>query len=286
MNEGEIPLADLARIADETQQLVHRLGRSLAGQSGPGRSATFVEEATKLTFVGIQRGSTLLQIAGPVVDPELFTDDSVPPPIGVQAVELVVDGLQALDANQALPPAFDDPSTGTLRSWLGALASVSESVVVSGASPGRSRTCRIDPRATGERVPVGEPTLPLPRDVTVEGVLYAVNLHTGRYHIEDDAGNKISLVLDAVNPDDIGPLVNRRVRAEGLATRDATRRIQLVTANSIALAPDDPTGIETPQGSLTLGELLSGVEPIGSTDELVIELGAEEAAAFLAALDE
>lgn len=51
---GEIALSDLASIAATLQLLATRIGRQLVGQTGPGRTVSGAERATRLTLTGIR----------------------------------------------------------------------------------------------------------------------------------------------------------------------------------------------------------------------------------------
>jgi len=104
--DGEIPLADLGRIATETQALVLRLARSLTERSGPGRTPDEIDELTRLVAVGIRSGSSILEIAGPEMEEELPLDVTAPN-VGVQALLALADGLEAASAGRPLPVAFE-----------------------------------------------------------------------------------------------------------------------------------------------------------------------------------
>lgn len=123
---------------------------------------------------------------------------------------------------------------------------------------------------------------------TVEGVLYDVNLHTGRYVIEDDMGHAIALETSIFTRDHIAPLLGRRVRAEGTPRPDESGRLQAIEVTALTRAPDveglDP---ERFWRNVELDELLAGAEPLESLDELRIHgLTAEEGDAFLRAIRE
>jgi hypothetical protein len=289
VRDGEVALGDLARIAGETQQLVRRLGRSIAGQSGPGRTSSAVEAGTDLVLVGIRSGSTVLEIAGPEVHPELFSDTEVPPSVGVQAIELVVDGIEALHSHGALPGAFDSPSTDALASWLAALDAVAEEVVVGAGAPGRAtRQQSMHPGALRSALPTS-PAAPSDavESITVEGVLYKLNLRTHRYGIEDDLGNSIEIVTSDEDDAAVGALVNHRAQARGTPRRDAAGRLESVIDASLTPAPNG--GIDRAEfwRPHELDGLLEGKRPIVSIDELAIEgLDDAEIDAFLAAIDE
>src|SRR5215217_6519323 len=76
--DGEIPLQDLAQIARETQQTVRRLGRALVARPGPGRATSAIEQATELSLVGLAKGSTILEIAGPDISADELALQDMP----------------------------------------------------------------------------------------------------------------------------------------------------------------------------------------------------------------
>lgn len=136
------------------------------------------------------------------------------------------------------------------------------------------------------------PTAPASRpdatsEITVEGVLYKLNLRTHRYGLEDDAGNSIEIVTRDADDEEIGALVNQRARATGMPNRDSGGRLDSVIDASLDPAPD--LGLDRGEfwRSYDLEDLVKGKRPIESIDELVIEgLDGEESAAFLDAINE
>jgi hypothetical protein len=284
--DGEIPLAGLARIADETQQLVRRLARSLTDRGGPGRTPTSIEEATSLFLVGIHQGSTTLDIAGPRVQQlplELFDD------IGIEAIATMLDGLEALAADDQLPAAFDELSARSLDRWLESVGMAAAEVEISAElGSGARRVVRVEPNAARAVLSHrSSPERPAPSLRSVEGRLYAVNLETGRYAIRDDAGHSISLTGEGYPSDLVERLVGQRVQAQGTARFDDAGRLQLDLAE---LRPAPPLeGVDSEQffRNVELDELLRGKAPLESLDALVIEgLTDDEIEAFLAAGDD
>jgi len=112
----------------------------------------------------------------------------------------------------------------------------------------------------------------LRRPVEVEGTLYALNLHTGRYVIQDDAGTSVAVHAKGVTPGQVASLLGHRVSVSGTGRFDPSGRVKDIEVESIGPAAEikgfDPDAFEH---EVELDELLRGVSPIGSVDELVIE---------------
>ncbi|MGH8900917.1 MAG: hypothetical protein ACRDYA_04355 [Egibacteraceae bacterium] len=286
--DGEIPLVALARIADETQQLVRRLARSLTDRGGPGRTPTSIEEATSLWLVGIHQGSTTLDIAGPRVQQlplELFED------IGSEAIGTMLDGLEALATENQLPAAFDERSVQSLDGWLESVGTAAAEVELSAELGSRQRrVVRVEPnaaRAVLSHRSSPERERPAPSPQSVEGRLYAVNLETGRYAIRDDAGYSISLTGEGYPSDLVEGLVGQRVRAQGTAHFDDSRRLQLDLEDLRPVPPLEGVDSEKFFRNVELDELLRGKTPLEPQGDLVIEgLTDDEIEAFLAAGDD
>ncbi len=285
---GEIPLANLAAIAEHSQQLATRLARAEEGRGGPGRSPNRLAEGVRLMFLGIEPGSTQLLIAGPPRDPQLDLG-----PLSEEAIERtfgrLVDGLDAAATGAELPEGYDDLSRRALVDWLETLAAAGPELEAEGRVGGRSpRTVRLQPATARERLrDVPEPPAQ-PAAIIVEGVLYAVDLRNGRYRIEDDIGTSIVLVTSLFTTEQIAPLLGQRVATTGRPEYDESGKIREIDATTIAPAEDIP-GLDTSRfwRRVELDELLRGAEPLRSMDELAIpDLTEEEIDAFVQSLHE
>jgi hypothetical protein len=286
--DGEIPLANLALIADCAQRLATRLVRAEEGRGGPGRSPNRLAEGVRLMFVGIEPGTTQLLIAGPSGEPTLDLGH-----LGEEAIERafgqIVDGLDAAASGHPLPDGYDDLSRRGLVDWIDALAQAAPEVEVEGRVGARQpKTVRMRPRdamASLQGAPMPPPTSPT---ITVEGVLYAVNLHTGRYRIEDDMGSSIDLVASMFTSQQVAPLLGERVAAGGTAKYDDAGRIKELHATTLTAAAEIE-GIDAAhfERAIELDELLADAEPLISIDELAIpDLTEEEIGAFVRSLGE
>lgn len=284
---GEISLSDLGAVAERGQRLATRLARAEEGRGGPGRSPGRLTEGVRLMFTGIEPGSTQLLIAGPPREPQLDLG-----PMGEETVERVflqlTQGLNAAASGRDLPNGYDDLSRRALAEWLDALAETAPEVEIVCRVGGRDPlTVRFYPAAA--RASVQEPpSSHAPPAISVEGVLYAVNLHTGRYRIEDDMGSIIDLVASLFTNEQIAPLLGERVAASGSAVYDDAGRIKEVDATTITPAPGidglDPSRFWR---AVEIEELLKDSSPVTSWDELLIPgLSVDEGDAFLRALSE
>jgi hypothetical protein len=286
--DGEIALAALALIADRAQQLATRLARAEEDRGGPGRSPSRLAEGVRLMFVGIEPGSTQLLIAGPPRDPQLELG-----PLGEEVIERaflqLVDGLAAAASGAALPGGYDDLSRRGLAEWLDALAEAAPEVEVEGRIGARQpRTVRMRPADASSSLKEPPMAPSPPPAISVEGVLYAVNLHTGRYRLEDDMGTSIDLVTSLFTVEQVRPLLGQRVAASGTAKYDDAGKIKEIAATTISPAADIP-GLDRARfwRNVELDELLRDARPLESIDDLAIPgLTEEEGDAFLRALRE
>jgi hypothetical protein len=121
-----------------------------------------------------------------------------------------------------------------------------------------------------------------------EGTLYAVNLHTGRYTLEDDTGHSFPCIAEDADPALVGELLGKRVRAAGEVTRDVAGRVKALAAARLSAATPVP-GLDREAfwRRTSREELLRNAKPLESLDELIIDgLTEEEEEAFLEALRE
>jgi hypothetical protein len=288
---GEIPLAELARIATETQMLVRRLARSLDERGGPGRTPAAIEQATELMLVDVRPGSTTLEVVGPVQEPQLDLGFDVPEDIGTRALDSFLSGLEAIAQHEPLPDAFDDISARGLEDWLAAMAGSTSDLKVEasvGARP--SRSIYLAPAAA--RVEVGRRRAarnsPIAPVRSAEGRLYAVDLDSGRYRIRDDAGNSISMATAGLSREDVVPLLGQRVRAEGTPRFDEQGRLSSLDVSGLSLARD-VEGLDTASffAGIELDRLVGDTRPLESMSELTIpDLTATDVADLLAAMRE
>src|SRR6266536_2728775 len=282
--EGEIPLRDLAEIARHTQLVVRRLGSALVARPGPGRPTSAIEQATELLLVGLTKGSTVLEIAGADPHADALELEDMPGDLGERALQLFVEGVTALSEERPdMPFGFDESAKKTVGDWLRRIRKF-EQVGVSLRAGAYSIGAEIQPNAARRRLETVQvqPHAPFvtATQQAVEGVLYALNIHTGTYAIQDDSGQRLRLAV----PDDIraeaAMLITRRVRAVGNAEMDERGRLKSFAVSSLRYAPS-LEGLE--QGAFfERHELPASSVPIDDLGEWVIEgLTQEEADDFL-----
>lgn len=286
--DGEIPLDRLSAVARGAQLLVTRLARAGEGRGGVGRSPRKLSEDIRLMFVGIEPGSTQLLIAAPPREPQLDLGPAFEQMVE-QALAALADGVDAAANGEALPEAFDDLSRRALGEWLDAIAQASGETEMESRIGGRPpKTVRFRPSqavASVQGATADRQSLP---PVEVEGVLYAVNLHTGRYVIEDDMGSSINLLTSMFTGEQVAPLLGRRVKAGGNPEYDDGGRLKEIDVLSLTPAPSlEGFDSDRFRRGVELEELLEGVEPIQSVDDLAIDdLTEAEIDAFVRSLAE
>jgi len=223
---GEIELRDLANVSAKLQELATRVGRWVAGIDRTGRSTADVEDAVGLRLTEIRTGSTVLALArGPVASP-LFDA-----PLEEQFDTRMWQTLNAIgnDAPEDETPARVRESALGL---LDALDHAAGRVVVSRSDGARFTFRPVDRDRqvwATVRKSVDE------QEVTLSGVVKAVDLDSRRFRLQDDVGNRIP--LEGIDDVQVArELLDRRADAVGLPVRDARGRIQSLQVSSIDLS--------------------------------------------------
>lgn len=243
--EGEIRLEDLTKIAEATQSVVRRIARSMVGQNRSGKASQPVSDATTLSLVGLRKGSTILEIAGPpLMDEQTAFEFDLPTDLSELSLKLLSEGVCALASDDdvpELPAGFDSSLVHDFDDWLRSLRKF-DSVVVESAIGGKDLQARIVPRTARKRLEEAapQPALPFvsPTEQALRGKLYALNLNTGTFSIEDDAGHKIRLRVPTEVRQTAALLVTHYVKAIGKPTLDELGRLRSFTVTSLELAPD------------------------------------------------
>lgn len=243
--EGEIPLAELVRIAGATQTFVRQITGNLVGQRRPGAAAKAVAGASQLSLVGLKAGSTILEIAGAPQNADYLEYD-VPTDLTDITFNLLIDGVSALaskDSQDApeMPVGYDNRLVEDLDAWLKSMRHY-ELVAFESRVSGKVTNAITSPNVARTRLKdvAPQPLLPFVSSSQQElsGRLYALNLNTGSFHVEDDGGHKIRTVLRTDVRDAASTLVNRRVRAVGKPELDDVGRIRAFRVEEIGPAPD------------------------------------------------
>jgi hypothetical protein len=270
---GEPPLGDLARLGEDTQAVARCFGRMVAGRPGLTRLSAAVPSATQLKLVGLEAvgDATVLDLAGVDAPAGGLLGDALPLDLGARALFAFVDSLTALTEELPdLPDGFDDETRYGLDIWLRRVRRFGR-VVVSVSFGATARGCELEPVAARERlalldVPPHESLVPATRHA-IEGVLYALNLHTGTYAVEDDHGQRIRLTVPAELRAASASLISSRIRAEGEATIDDQGRLHLLSVAGLAPARtfEQPGLVGLPNGPAAATGVIAG----GADDDAV-----------------
>lgn len=274
---GAISLGDLSGIAKHTQDVVRSLTRSLGGEKGPGRSSSFVARASELVATTVRSGSPVLEIVAPAWSDELdIPTDDVGFDVGVQAIDLVTEAIQAVGSAQPLSDRFTDQARDHLRALLAAASRFDR---LDWDVTHHGQTKQVSVRPDGATVPPLVPQSVEPETVVVIGELYALNSHRGTYTVEDDLGYSIRchVTPESELASDLNRLVGGRVGITGLATRDRSGRVSSVVGSRVESVSQQ--GDE--YWSFDAAAALRPAQPIDDLDSLAIPgLTEEEAAAF------
>lgn len=291
LKDGEIRLDDVAHVAGATQKLVTRLGRGLTGHRGPGRPPKSVAAATRLYLVGLGRGSTVLEIVGSEPDSDLLDADHMPADLGELVLGLVADGILALASSQqqgVLPVGFDAAAVDDLDAWLRRLRGYRHvSLDVRLRATRRHAGFSPTPALTRLRELRPQPALPYVSSThqALEGHLYALNLRTGSFHIEDDARHSVRLSVPADLRSHAAGMVESRVRAIGTPQVDESGRLVGFDVADFFSAPEfEPSAQESFFERHTLATSTRQEDAIEAG--VVQDLSDEEVSSFIAALAE
>lgn len=277
---GEILLSELAKVAQQTQRVISRLAQGLIDDLTPASLRHEVVNATKLSLVGLGPGSTVLDIAGPVPDTDTLTAEGMPEELRDMAMAAFVESLGTLSQEHPiLPLGVDDAGVQAIDDWLRSLRDYERITIVAEVS-GAPRQAEITPRLARRQLRSAEtqPSLPyISADHQIlTGRLYALNLRTGKFSIEDGTGHTIRLSVPADMRDEAAQLVNRRVRAIGTALLDSTGHlISFEVAAFIELPALGDQGaffeyhrLEEPPRPISQEDLTQGVISDLSEDEI------------------
>lgn len=287
--DGEVPLSELARVAEQTQRVVTRLARGLVEDRGLGRASQSLIDATRLSLVGLKSGSTVLQIAGPRQPIEALAVEGMPSDLSEMAIEALVGSLECLVEDQPfLPFGVDSKSARDIDDWLRALRGYERVILETNIDNGTLRA-DVQPVAARKHLRKAEtqPSIPYVSadHQALTGRLYALNLRTGSFSIEDDAGHSIRLSVPEDMRSEAAQLADRRVRAVGNASLDDRHRLVTFDVTAFSELPSvvdqaaffERHDLAPPPRAIANAELAQGVIP---------ELSDDEIDAFVAALRE
>ncbi len=274
---GAIPLADLARLAEHLQELTHRLARSLQERDGPGRSPLSLHLLSDLVAVGIRSGSAVLEVEAPAWSDELAFAD-LAPDAGVQALSLVLAGLETSATQSPLPSAYTEPARESLRKFVASAQSY-DRMSLSFSHHNEDKKVSVQPAV------VRFPTLaeePSQEEGQIEGELYALNSHSGLYQVEDNTSHTVKCHADPQSSmaRDLEDAIRRTVRLSGLITRDPGGRIRDIEIKLVEAVEATAVGWE-----FDLGSAIDEAAPIDPSEFIIPDLTEEEAQAFLDAIE-
>ena len=279
--DGEIPLGQLAKLASHAEQLALRTARALVDAAGPGRSRRYVEDSARLSLTGIATGSTILELAGPPRQESLPLDDEL-----ADLSDRVFDSIGASFDRLARghAPEMSGPALDSLDGLLGAAAlndaELEVTTTVAGRAPRRARLIPVDARAIVESALAARQPDVSPR--VVSGELYKVDIHSGRFRIEDDLGGSIELIV-ADDPAAVAGLIGSRVDARGDAEYDAKGRI-LRVGGAVVTASVPLVDARSFWEPIDIDALLANAKPFDAYEGGIEDLEEGEIEAFLAAI--
>lgn len=275
-NDGTIPLTDLARLAQHLQELTHRLTRSLQDRPGPGRSPRSLQQLSDLVAVGIRSGSAVLEVEAPGWNDELNLKD-LEPDAGVQALELVLAGLQTAANHEPLPGQYSDRARESLREFVAAAVRY-DRMSLSLSHHAEHKTVSVQPALVEFPPPAQQPSR---EEGQIEGELYALNSRTGLYQVEDNTSRTVKCHVDPKSDlaRALENAIRQTVRLSGLITREPSGRIREIKVKAIV-------AVETGTGGwrFDLGDALNEADPIKPSEFVISDLSESEALAFLDAI--
>lgn len=288
--DGEISLTELAKVAEQTQLVVTRIARGMIDDRVSGRPRKNIADATALSLIGLRSGSTILDIALPDSASDTLAPEGMPPELGEMALTVLVESLEVLsedDSQPVLPVGVDDQASEDIDDWLRALRSYSHVEVNALLSRGEIQA-DIAPQEARTRLKtaVSQPSLPYisADNQALTGKLYALNLRTGTFKIEDDARHSIQLAVPEDLRAEAAQLVNTRVRALGKASLDQRHRL---TSFSVAALEQLPEVVDQ-RAFFERHELVlppRAIEQRDLTHGVIADLSDDEIAEFMAALE-
>src|SRR5580700_6513767 len=96
VRDGEIRLADLAKVADQTQRVVTRIARGMIDDRRPGPIPQNVAGATTLFLIGLGNGSTILDMALSSRAQDALSAEGMPIELGEMALTALAESLEIL----------------------------------------------------------------------------------------------------------------------------------------------------------------------------------------------
>jgi hypothetical protein len=291
VRDGEMPLADLAKVADQTQRVVTGIARGLIDDRSPGPIPRNVADATTLFLVGLGRGSIVLDIALSAPAQGTLNAQGMPLQLGEIAIIALAESLELLTEDEptpVLPVGIDDKAVDDIDDWLRTLRKY-QHVSIDAELSNSSFQTEIVPRDVRKKLKNATrlPSMPyISADhQAITGRLYALNLRTGTFRIEDDAHHSILLTVPEDMRSEAAQLVDAKVRAIGTASLDEHHRLLSFSVAALEELPDfidqlaffERHELIAPSRIITSSELSQGVIPNLTDDEIDDFMAALEA---------
>jgi hypothetical protein len=243
-----------------------------------------------LSLVGLGAGSTVLDIALPEAADDQLSADDMPQDLGEMALTAFVESLAVLhddESQPVLPVGVDDKAANEVDGWLRVLSSYSQVEVSAQLGREAVQHFAIAPKDARNKLKraSGQPVLPYisADNQSLTGRLYALNLRTGTFRIEDDARHSIQLTVPEDVRTEAAQLVNTRVRAIGRAALDRRHRLAAFSVTALEQVPDLPDQVEF----FKRHELVQPPRAIKEQDltrGVITDVTDDEIASFMAAL--
>ena len=291
VRDGEMPLADLAKVADQTQRVVTRIARGLIDDRSPGPTPGNVADATTLFLIGLGRGSIVLDIALSAPTQDTLNAQGMPIQLGEIAITALAESLEILSEDEStpvLPVGIDDKAVEDIDDWLRTLRDY-QHVTIDAELSNSSFQAEIVPRDARKKLKnaTSQPAMPyISADhQAITGRLYALNLRTGTFRIEDDAHHSIRLTVPEDMRSEAAQLIDAKVRAIGKVSLDEHHRLLSFNVAALEELPDlidqlaffERHELVEPPRIITSDELGQGVIPDLSDDEIDDFMAALEA---------
>jgi hypothetical protein len=255
-----------------------------------GRPRHNISDATTLSLIGLRSGSTVLDIALPEAAADTLMAEDMPQELGEMALTVLAESLAELGENDVepiLPVGVDDKAAEDIDDWLRVLRTYSMVSIDAQLSRGiiHAELIPQEARARLKRA-TRQPSLPFVSadNQALTGKLYALNLRTGTFTIEDDARHSIRLTVPEDLRGEAAQLVNTRVRAFGRASLDDRHRLATFNVAALEQMPDladqkaffERHDLVVPPRGIEQADLAQGVIADLSDDEIAEFMGALE----------
>lgn len=289
---GRVPAADIARLILGLERAIAHAAYVVLGESrrGTGRHRQAIENASRLRFVAVERGSVVGLLALPDADP---SDDELPVPVphlGFLAFQRVLDviGEEGPDADVELAGAVAQLATELgIGERNATLTLASEPPTPTGEHP---RQAVLDAVARARLHTLAGRPQPAGLDQSLVGTLFEADFEQETAKLRLPTGELLSVSYRSELADDIYEALRTRARVEGLVTYDPrTSEATHVELRAVARSTQPPLDAESfwqPVSFTALQETQGTTGRFDPSDLAITDLTDEERHEFLAALAE